>query len=66
MHEVNLGFLSSFFLSQTKDQYFAATPSARKVHEMKIIWEGDVSVTDTGSYDEKLRGLPIGDEPMTF
>ena len=40
--------------------------STRKVHEMKIIWEDDISVTDTGCYEEKLRVLPKGDEPMTL
>ena len=42
------------------------TPSKRKVHEMKIIWEDDFSVIDTGGYGEKLRVLPIGDEPMAL
>ena len=40
--------------------------STRKVHEMKIIWEDDFSVIDTGGYGEKLRVLPIGDEPMAL
>ena len=35
---------------------------------MKIIWEDDFSVIDTGGYGEKLQVLvlPIGDEPMAF
>ena len=40
--------------------------STRKVHEMKIIWEDDFSVTDTAGYGEKLRVLPIGDEPIAL
>ena len=30
------------------------------------IWEGDFSVIDTAGYGEKLRVLPIGDEPLAF
>ena len=33
---------------------------------MKIIWEDDFSVIDTGGYGEKLQVLPIEDEPMAF
>ena len=30
------------------------------------IWEGDFSVNDTAGYGEKLRVLPIGDEPIAL
>ena len=47
---------------------FTTLAQKRKVHEMKIIWEDDFSVIDTGGYGEKLQVLvlPIGDEPMAF